>query len=376
MSSKILVADDSLTIQKVISITLANTGFNLEESHKEEDLLRKIEKSEYDLILLDFNLSENKSGYELAKIIHERRPQSAILVMLGTFDTVDENKFSQLGIFDKIIKPFESAKFVKKCREAIEARESETVDLPLKGHGEEKSGPATLEHETDSAISSWTLDAPKAQKIIGLHSDLDFDSDSDTNDDSIDTYERNEQKAPLDPLNSEIKGWGFSPQVNLEEKFQKVFPPVIELKTEDYIMPLKLDETSFEEVTDSNFQMPEDLNRDLLSTIDEEVEADSFWAVDEVVPVESEENDLIKNTHLEDITADYTDTVKTFLNNEKNEAGLDELVNKLKMTLLPEIEKMVREYCQQTAEKVSWEVIPDLAENLIKKEIKEISSSI
>jgi len=40
------------------------------------------------------------------------------------------------------------------------------------------------------------------------------------------------------------------------------------------------------------------------------------------------------------------------------------------------IEEMVKEFCRQSAEKVAWEVIPDLAENLIRKEIKEISDSV
>jgi hypothetical protein len=54
----------------------------------------------------------------------------------------------------------------------------------------------------------------------------------------------------------------------------------------------------------------------------------------------------------------------------------DELVEKLKISLRPMIEEMVREFCRQNAEKVAWEVIPDLAENLIRKELKDISDSI
>ena len=54
----------------------------------------------------------------------------------------------------------------------------------------------------------------------------------------------------------------------------------------------------------------------------------------------------------------------------------DELVEKLKLSLRPMIEEMVREFCRQSAEKVAWEVIPDLAENLIRKEIKDISDSV
>jgi cell pole-organizing protein PopZ len=86
------------------------------------------------------------------------------------------------------------------------------------------------------------------------------------------------------------------------------------------------------------------------------------------------------------VTADLTETVQTFKNRESSKVSketdqvihmdTDELVEKLKISLRPMIEEMVREFCRQNAEKVAWEVIPDLAENLIRKEIKEISDSI
>ena len=40
------------------------------------------------------------------------------------------------------------------------------------------------------------------------------------------------------------------------------------------------------------------------------------------------------------------------------------------------VEEVVRKYCSETVERVAWEIIPDLAENLIKKELKSISDSI
>ena len=53
MGSRILVADDSLTIQKVIGITLANTGYELIECLNEESLVQKIKNENFDLVLLD-----------------------------------------------------------------------------------------------------------------------------------------------------------------------------------------------------------------------------------------------------------------------------------------------------------------------------------
>lgn len=83
-------------------------------------MLDMTKSGHFDLILLDFNLSDNKTGYDVVSAVRKNAPETPIMVMLGTFDSVDENQMSQVGIQDKIVKPFESSKFIKKCQELIE----------------------------------------------------------------------------------------------------------------------------------------------------------------------------------------------------------------------------------------------------------------
>ena len=40
------------------------------------------------------------------------------------------------------------------------------------------------------------------------------------------------------------------------------------------------------------------------------------------------------------------------------------------------VERMVQEKVDQIIEKISWEVIPDLAENLIKRELQNITNEV
>lgn len=395
MTSRVLVADDSLTIQKVIGITLANSGYELVECLNEAELFRKIQSNHFDLILLDFNLSDSRSGYDLSKQINQAMPGAAIIVMLGTFDSIDESQFEACGISDKIVKPFESTKFIKKCRDLLEGKRE--TPAPKK--------PANAEEAYSKVddIDMWKVDAPQIQS-------KDVDEGADVVEEIVNT-----QTAALDPLSSEISGWGFTPSQSLEEKYNKVFPPVIEDAADDlhvldrlqsssqFIQEVDLEEDLDE--TDPNFVVPEDLNRDLLSEIDEDISPEAFWAVDEVVPVKSEEDKYIEETNLDEVTADLTETVQNFKASQEQASlsfeaepnfelpnydissaqaaqaapatlNTDEIVEKLKVQLRPMIEEMVKEFCRQSAEKVAWEVIPDLAENLIRKEIKEISESV
>lgn len=385
MASRVLVADDSLTIQKVIGITLANSGYELVECVNEAELFKKIESNHFDLILLDFNLSDSKSGYELSKQISNAMPGAAIIVMLGTFDSIDEGQLSACGIVDKIVKPFESSKFIKKCRDLLDG-----VRPTLASSTDIKSfdNPIEEERSSSSNLDLWTVDAPRMNKEVVLEPVTpDYGLSDATN---------------LDPLSSEIEGWGFSQSTQLEEKFQKSFPPVIEdelnvidkLQASSVFMQEEEIDTVDIDETEPSFEVPVDLQKSLISEIDEEISAEDFWAVDEIVPIKSEEYLDIAETNFEEITADLTDSVHAFKQNESKAASKviaaredgdpdtiihmdqDELVEKLKISLRPMIEEMVREVCRQSAEKVAWEVIPDLAENLIRKEIKDISDSV
>jgi DNA-binding response OmpR family regulator len=319
MTSRILVADDSLTIQKVIGITLANSGYELVECVNEEDLLRKVQANHFDLILLDFNLSDSRSGYELSKQINNVMPGAAIIVMLGTFDTIDEAQFSACGISDKIVKPFESSKFIKKCRDLLEGiRPTPSPIIETKND--------LIDNSPSDDLDLWTMDAPSMSNSSVEESEEELST----------TYK---SEVSLDPLTSEIEGWGFQSTNNLEEKFQKAFPPVIEEPSEnDIIERLQASSTfnqnsqeeesseDFDE-TDPTFQVPEDLNRNLLTEINEEISAEAFWAVDEIVPVKAEEYNDILETNLEEVTTDLTETVQTFRESEARVVAASKVVS-------------------------------------------------
>jgi len=210
----------------------------------------------------------------------------------------------------------------------------------------------------------------------------------------------------LDPLSSEMQGWGFAPKANLEEKYHKVFPPVIEetpvepsfvenlFQDGDYLETTLVDHDR----TDPTFHVPAELAQELIDQVDDEISAESFWRVDDIKPLKADEAADIGKTNLHDVTADLTEKVEEFRAHEAHveivEAPIEhshaeqashasmanidqeELIAKLKLSLRPMIEEIVKEYCRQSAEKVAWEVIPDLAENLIRKEIKSISDSL
>ena len=50
-------------------------------------------------------------------------------------------------------------------------------------------------------------------------------------------------------------------------------------------------------------------------------------------------------------------------------------MNKILEEIKPLLSELVEKHCKETIEKVAWQVIPDLAENLIRSEIKDIKEN-
>ncbi|HZV81241.1 MAG TPA: response regulator [Geobacteraceae bacterium] len=109
MGSRVLLADDSVTIQKVVGIIFANEDYELTVVGNGDAALQKAREIMPDVMLIDA-LMPGKNGYEVCSEIR-RDPQLShisLLLMTGAFEVVDEEKNRQCGADDFITKPFES----------------------------------------------------------------------------------------------------------------------------------------------------------------------------------------------------------------------------------------------------------------------------
>ncbi|MGQ9617348.1 MAG: response regulator [Candidatus Aminicenantia bacterium] len=124
MGERILLADDSFTIQKVVSLALADEDYEIRTVSNGDMVMDTIREFKPDLILLDINLS-GKNGYELCEMIKSSPLYSHIPVVLlrGTFEPYDPEKLKGLRFEDIITKPFDSAMFSSKIKEILQKRQ-------------------------------------------------------------------------------------------------------------------------------------------------------------------------------------------------------------------------------------------------------------
>ncbi len=114
MPKTLLLADDSVTIRKVVGISFANEDVNLVTVDNGDDAIRKAREIRPDAILADV-VMPGKNGYEVCEAIKADPDLRHIPVMLltGTFEAFDEARAKSAGAAGHVAKPFEAQALVE-----------------------------------------------------------------------------------------------------------------------------------------------------------------------------------------------------------------------------------------------------------------------
>ncbi len=122
---KILLADDSITIQKVVELTFSEGDYQVVCVSNGAQALKRIPEVRPDIVLLDVIMPE-RNGYEVCEQIKRSPATSGIPVLLltGTFEPFDKKRAEAAGAQGHLTKPFESQALVLKVQELIAANPS------------------------------------------------------------------------------------------------------------------------------------------------------------------------------------------------------------------------------------------------------------
>ena len=121
MPYTLLLADDSLTIQRVIALTFAGEGVNVVAVSDGDAAIALVEREPPDIVLADVGMP-GKSGYEVARHI-KSSPQLAhipVLLLTGAFEPVDEQRAAEARCDGVLAKPFEPDVVIARVRELLE----------------------------------------------------------------------------------------------------------------------------------------------------------------------------------------------------------------------------------------------------------------
>lgn len=493
MKPKIVIADDSQTTQKVVKIYISkleedpslNFECELIECLEESELENVLTEHKPALVLLDFNFSENKTGYDLATEI-KNHSQSKVLMLYGTFDKVDESLFQEAGVNSYVVKPFDGAKFLTQLQDLLEESKLEDSDETVQEelddvvdeailepvleeipeeevHFEQDSEEASVEIEDEVIVEEeeelveddyvsesivavteekshhveidddWVVQQPTVEEEVELKTEevvsheemnsleagmadwgtglppvigednpvkmeippviegdsIDFDSEEKYPSDDDLAYPDEIQAFETEEINDEIESEEKLNELeeveeNEADGLRSMLTPMSELAeepAEDYdYKEIGIDQTSgtntIEEVRALEQQIADEV--DITSTH----QLADIWGTDEVQEPENEES-TVEHDNESTISEDTSDTIE-FQSSEAVEEELvaeveiseEEIKAKVEEMLAPMVEKLVKDRVDTILEKVSWEVLPDLAENLIRKELKDITDHV
>jgi DNA-binding response OmpR family regulator len=148
-SLKILVVDDEETLRETLRRSFSREGHAVTAVASGPEALERADTEPYDVVLLDVALGPGPNGYEVCRVLRERRNVVPIIMLTALDTEADAVQGLEAGADDYVTKPFGLAELRSRMRAVLR-----------------RSGPRALGRET-LAIGPVTLD--RARREVTAH---------------------------------------------------------------------------------------------------------------------------------------------------------------------------------------------------------------
>jgi CheY-like chemotaxis protein len=156
MAHKLLLADDSVTIQRVIELTFADEDVQVIAVGDGRAAIAQLERDRPDIVLADVGMPE-RDGYEVASFI-KGSPELAhipVLLLTGAFEPIDEARAKAVGCDGVLVKPFEPQMVISRVKDLLAGRKAAGAWAPGAGSAPTRQMPP---------IAGFDLETSRAQE--------------------------------------------------------------------------------------------------------------------------------------------------------------------------------------------------------------------
>ncbi len=146
MPHTLLLADDSVTIQRVIELTFADEDVRVVAVGDGRHAIDRISHEPPDIVLADVGMP-GSDGYEVAAFV-KGRPDLAhipVLLLTGAFEPVDEQRVREVRADGVLAKPFEPHELITRVKALLGVASSQAA--------------APARCQAPSAAATWTDDS-------------------------------------------------------------------------------------------------------------------------------------------------------------------------------------------------------------------------
>ena len=167
MHPKLLLADDSVTIQRVIELTFADEDVQVVAVGDGQQAIDRVKSDRPDIVLADVGMPE-RDGYEVAAFI-KGDPALAhipVLLLTGAFEPIDEARARAVGCDGVLVKPFEPQMVISRVRDLLAGKRSPAVSRQGGHAAPASTSPAGTAPEPTASLEDYfdRLDAALASK--------------------------------------------------------------------------------------------------------------------------------------------------------------------------------------------------------------------
>ncbi len=162
MAKTILVADDSKTMRTVVELTFRNTEFKVVGATNAQEAFEKAGQSAPDIVLADVNMGES-NGYELCSSLKQNGPTAHVPVVLLTnaLEGIDDGRLQAARANGHLKKPFDTQSLIDLVKShtgvAIES------EIPLSYAGQLAQKHAQQAQAQAQALPSFSAPAQEAE---------------------------------------------------------------------------------------------------------------------------------------------------------------------------------------------------------------------
>ena len=112
---KLLLADDSITIQKVVNLTFADEGIDVVTVGDGDAALAQLSSETPDIVLADVNMP-GPTGYQICERLraNESTRSLPVILLVGSFEPFDEAEATRVGANAYLTKPFQVPQYSKR----------------------------------------------------------------------------------------------------------------------------------------------------------------------------------------------------------------------------------------------------------------------
>ena len=113
MDYKILLADDSATVQKIITLTFSDEGVEVIAVNNGDEAIDRLRRLRPALVMADICIP-GKDGYEICEFVktHPEMEGTPVILLVPAFEPFDEERARRIGADHHLTKPFQSIRML------------------------------------------------------------------------------------------------------------------------------------------------------------------------------------------------------------------------------------------------------------------------